>query len=111
MYIDHMIKEWLKSDPKGMRMDRQQEINTVLFADGQAVLAVTEDDLQRAIFQLTIISEAYVTKISADKTKTMAFKGKDALRSKIVINDIIEQTNAFRYLGNEIFLSRRSRCK
>ena len=43
-------------------------------------------------------------KISSDKTKTMAFIGKDTVRSKILINvsNIIKQVNMFKYLGNEI---------
>ena len=57
--------------------------------------------LQRAIFQLTITSEAYNMKISLEKAKTMVLKGKDAVRSKIVINgNIIELVNTFRYVGN-----------
>ena len=55
------MKEWKKTDPKGIskvsKMDKQQEINTVLFADDYVVPAETEDELQRAIFQLTITSE------------------------------------------------------
>ena len=40
-------------------------------------------------------------KISSEETKTVAFEGKDKLRSKIVTNgNIIEQVNTFRYLGN-----------
>ena len=97
------MKEWRKTNPEGINMGKQQEINTVLFADNQAALAETEDDLQTAIFQLTITSEAYDIKISSEKTKTMAFKGVGTVRSEVVINrNIIEQVNMFRYLGNEI---------
>src|SRR6266576_453431 len=39
-------------------------------------------------------------KISTSKTKTLAFKGKDVVCSKIVVSrKIIEQVNNFRYLG------------
>jgi hypothetical protein len=35
--------------------------------------------------------------------KTMAFKGRDSMRSKIVINNnTVEQTNTFNYLGCSI---------
>jgi len=41
--------------------------------------------------------------ISVQKTKWMAFKGRDTVRTKIVIdNGIIEQVNLFNYLGNVI---------
>lgn len=42
-------------------------------------------------------------KISIDKTKVMAMKGKEIQRAKIVINNqIIEQTSTFKYLGSDI---------
>ena len=47
--MEHMIKEWQKTDPKVISMDKQQEMNTVLFAEDQVVLAEKEDDLQRVI--------------------------------------------------------------
>jgi hypothetical protein len=40
---------------------------------------------------------------TAHKTKSMAFKGKNIQRAKIVIdNKIIEQVTSFNYLGNQI---------
>jgi len=45
----------------------------------------------------------YVLTISVQKTKPMAFKGQDPVRTKIVINNkIIERVNMFNYLGNMI---------
>jgi len=42
-------------------------------------------------------------RISIQKTKPMAMKGRDSVRTKIVIdNKIIEQVNLFNYLGNMI---------
>jgi len=41
--------------------------------------------------------------ISVQKTQSMAFKGRDPVRTKIVIdNKIIEQVNLFNCLGNTI---------
>ena len=48
VHTDRMIKECQKTDPKCIRMDKQQEMNT----------AKTEDDPQSAILQLTITSES-----------------------------------------------------
>jgi hypothetical protein len=46
-----------------------------------------------------IITEYGLT-ISVQKTKSMAFRGRDPVRTKIVIdNKIIEQVNSFNYLG------------
>jgi hypothetical protein len=41
-----------------------------------AIIQESEDELQRAIFKLNKITEEYCLKISASKTKIMAFLGK-----------------------------------
>jgi hypothetical protein len=47
----------------------------------------------------------YNLKISMDKTKIMAFKGKHLVRSKIELDrSILEQINQFNYLGCELSL-------
>jgi len=53
--------------------------------------------------KLNRLMTEYGLTISAQKTKSMAFKGQDPVRTKIVIhNKIIEQVNMFNYLGNMI---------
>jgi len=78
-------------------------MSTLLFADGQVIIADTKDNLQKAAHKLNqIITECGLI-VSAQKTKSMAFKGWDPVRNKIVIdNKIIEQVNLFNYLGNMI---------
>jgi hypothetical protein len=45
----------------------------------------------------------YGLTIFAQKTKSIAFKGRDPVRTKIVIdNKIVEQVYSFNYLGNMI---------
>jgi hypothetical protein len=45
----------------------------------------------------------YGLTISVQKTKSMAYKGRDPVRTKIVIdNKIMEKVNSFNYLGNII---------
>ena len=52
---------------------------------------------------LCIIITEYCLTISAQKTKSMVFKGRDPVRTKIVIdNKIIEQVKLFNCLGNTI---------
>ena len=75
----------------------------MLFADEQVVTADTEDNLQKAAHKLNRIITEYGLTISVQKTKSMAFKGLDPVRTEIVIdNKIIEQVNMFNYLGNMI---------
>jgi hypothetical protein len=58
-----------------------------LFADDQIIIQESEDELQRSIFYLNNICKSYNSKISINKTKTMAFKGKYPVKTKIIIED------------------------
>ena len=50
-------------------------MSTLLFADGQVIIADTKDNLQKAAHKLNqIITECGLI-VSAQKTKSMAFKG------------------------------------
>jgi len=65
----------------------------LLFADDQVIIADTEDNLQKATHKLNQITEYGLT-ISVQKTKLMAFKGREPVRTKIVLDiKIIEQVN------------------
>ena len=73
----------------------------LLFADDQVITADREDNLQRAAHKLNQIITEYGLTTSVQKTKSMAFIGRDPVRTKIVIdNKIMEQVNSFNYLGN-----------
>ena len=53
------------------------------------------------MYKLNQIITEYGLTISAQKTKSMALKGRNPVRTKILIdNKIIEQVNLFNYLGN-----------
>ena len=80
-------------------------VNCVIlqFVDDQVKIADTEDNLQKAAYKLNQIITDYGLTISVQKTKSMAFTGRDPVRTNIVIdNKIIEQVNSFNYLGNMI---------
>jgi hypothetical protein len=63
----------------------------------------TQDNLQRGLHALHQTVQTFCTKISHQKTKIMAFKGTEPIRSKIVIDNMIrEQVNTFTYLGCNI---------
>jgi hypothetical protein len=67
------------------------------------ILANSEDNLQRAIHRLNVISEDYNMRISIHKTKVLALRGKDPKRIKIVIKQrILDQVLNFNYLGYNI---------
>jgi hypothetical protein len=78
----------------------------LLFADAQVTIADTEDNLQKAAHKLRLTAENGLT-ISVEKTKCMAFKGRDPVRTTIVIdNKTIEHVKSFNYLENMISYER-----
>ena len=81
-------------------LKRNLYFNTLLFADELIDLLDTEDKLQKSLYILHQLNKHYNLKISTDKTKIVAFKGKQLLRSKIEIDgSILEQMKKFNYLG------------
>ena len=105
IYLDEIITKWQNQDITGIKLSKNQQLPTLLFADDHVVIRVadTEDNLQKAAHKLNRIITEYGLTTSVQKTKSMAFKGRDPVRTKIVIdNKIIEQVNMFNYLGNMI---------
>jgi len=103
IYLDGIITKWQKQDITGIKLSKNQQLSTLLFADDQVIITDREDNLQRAAHKLNQIITEYGLTIFVQKTKSMAFRGRDAVRSKIVIdNKITEQVNSFNYLGNMI---------
>jgi hypothetical protein len=79
----------------------------MLFADDQVLIADTEDNLQKGAHKLNRLIREYGSTISVQKTKSMAFKGRDPVRTKIVIdNKIIVEVKSFKYIGNMIYYER-----
>jgi hypothetical protein len=87
----------------GIKISKNQQLSTLLFADDQVIMADTEDNLQKAGHKLNQTITEHGLTISVQKAKSMAFKGRDPVRTKIVIDKkIIEQANSFNYLKNMI---------
>jgi hypothetical protein len=75
----------------------------MLFADDQVLLAKPEDDLQYSVHNLNKIASEFSMEINAEKTRVMAFRGMEPIRSKICINNnTLKQQNTFNYLGYNI---------
>jgi hypothetical protein len=102
--MNKIIAEWKKKPYGSIKTDRQTDrhtkVDTLLFADDQVLVAQSEDDLQRSIYNLHFIAKEYDMEISSDKSKIMFFVGKDHKRSKICIeNRSLEQVSTLKYLG------------
>ncbi|XP_056635477.1 uncharacterized protein LOC130444396 [Diorhabda sublineata] len=74
-------------------------VGLVCYADDAAIIAESENDLQRQLFQFFLVSRQLNMNISISKTKCMTI-AKDPLRCKLVVEDNpIERIMHFRYLG------------
>lgn len=106
IYMDNIIREFRLTRHGFIPINRNLHLDTVIFADDLVLLATSEDDLQRSIYNLNLIAEKYSMEISTNKTKIMAFLGKDPVPSKICINgEILERVNEFKYLGYKLSFS------
>lgn len=100
IYIDDVVKLWKPQINPGIKLREGTNLNSLIYADDLTIIQNNEDDLQRSIYRLKILCEDYNLKISKDKTKIMAFEGKETVRSKIIIdNKTLEQVSHFNYLG------------
>jgi hypothetical protein len=100
VYLNKIITKWQKQDITGIKLPKNQQLSTLLFACDQVIIADTEDNLQKAAYKLNQIITKHGLTISVQKTKSMAFKGRDPLRAKIVLeNKIMEQVNLINSLG------------
>jgi hypothetical protein len=64
-------------------------LNTVLFAEYQVTITNSEDNIQRELHALHQTLQIFGMKISHQKTKIMAFIGREPVRSKTVIGNMI----------------------
>jgi hypothetical protein len=84
-------------------ISRNLNLDILLLADDVILFANSEDDLQRSIYQFKLIAEKFSMNISTDKTKVMASKRKEDIRSKMYVYDKpTEQVSSFKYLGCNI---------
>jgi hypothetical protein len=98
--VDNITKRWRKGNHGGIPISRNLNLGTLLFADDQVIVAQNEDDLQRAVYYLQVTASEFNMSTSTEKTKFMAFAGKEPDKSKICVNGkILEQVNTFNYLG------------
>lgn len=103
IYLDDIYRVWKNKVDRGVQLKGSFYINSILYADDKVVIQETENKLQMSIFILKNILEEYGLKMSAQKSKVMAFRGKYPVRSKIAIGNYnLEQVSNFRYLGCDI---------
>ena len=80
-YLDEIITKWQKQDIIGIKLSKNKQLSTLLFADDQVITADTEDNLQKSAHKLNQIIIGYGLTISVQKK--MTFKGRDSVRIKL----------------------------
>ena len=100
IYTGDIIRTWKSSVAPGIPLNINININILLFASDQIIIQSNDDDLQRSINLVDKLSLDYNMKMSITNTKSMAFKGKEPVRTNLVIdNKPIDQIQHFTYLG------------
>jgi hypothetical protein len=103
IYLDEIITKWTTEDFTGITLSKNKQLLTLLFADDQVIISNTDDNIQKAAHKLNQTITEYGLNVSEQKTKSMSFKGRDQIRSKVIIgNKIIEQVNYFNCSGSVI---------
>jgi hypothetical protein len=70
LYTDGIIRRW------------QTELKDKFYINNMVILTNSEDNLQRAIHRLNVVSKDYNMRISTDTTKVLALRRKDPIRIK-----------------------------
>jgi hypothetical protein len=99
--MNAIIKEFRQKHHGYIAINRNLQLDAMIcFADDLVLLAASEDDLQHSLYNFKLVAEKYSMEISTEKTKIMAFCGKEPVPSKICLNNkILERVNEFKYLG------------
>jgi hypothetical protein len=101
--MNKIIQKWKVTRRDNIPINRNVDNYTMLFADDQVLLAKSEDDLQYSVHNLNNIASEVSMEINSEKTRVMAFRGTEPIRSKICINNkTLKQQNTFNYLEYNI---------
>jgi len=65
IYFDKIITKWQNQDITRIKLPKNQQLSTLLFADDQVITADTEDNLHKAAHKLNKIITEYGLTISA----------------------------------------------
>jgi hypothetical protein len=81
IYMNKIIQKWKVTRHGNIPINRNVNIDTMLFADDQVLLAKSEDDLQYSVHNFNNIASEFSTEINAEETRVMAFRGMEPIRS------------------------------
>jgi hypothetical protein len=85
--MNKIIQKWKVTRHGNIPVNRNVNIDTMLFADDQVLWTKSEDDLRYSVYNLNKIASEFSIEINAEKTRVMAFRGMEPIRNKICINN------------------------
>jgi hypothetical protein len=88
MCINRIVTE-LNGEVSGIKISKNKDSKTLFSTDVQLIVADSEDAPLISVHKLETVTSKYGLKISTSNTKTMAFKGRHPVTSKIVMNNNI----------------------
>jgi hypothetical protein len=68
-------KEFRQKRHGYIAINRNLQLDSVIFADDLVFLAASEGDLHHSLYNFPLVAEKYSMEISTEKTKIMAFCG------------------------------------
>ena len=80
------------------------EVSQLLFADDTALVAATEEKLQRLVDEFGVVCERRKLKVNVGKSKVMVCS-RERQRTELSVSlkgEMLEEVESFRYLGSEI---------
>ena len=102
IYIEEVTRETLEEMTEGIKVGGKL-IKALRFADDQAMMAGSQEGLQKMMDRLNRISMEYDMRINIKKTKVMKISRGGTETVRITLNgELIEQVKNFCYLGSTI---------
>jgi hypothetical protein len=86
LYLEHIIIEWQDSN-----LLKTDILTTLLFADDKVIIISSQDSVQKLLHKLSKTAITYTLTISTLKMELFALKGKELVKTKLIINNIIKE--------------------
>jgi hypothetical protein len=86
--MNAIIKEFRQKRHGYRAINRNLQVDVMIFADDLVLLAASEDDLQHSLYNFKLVAEKYSMEIFTGKIKIMAICGKEPVPSKICLTFI-----------------------
>ncbi|KAI5738445.1 hypothetical protein M8J77_007179 [Diaphorina citri] len=100
MYAEKLMEEALGESP-GVKVG-EERVKSIKYADDQAVLAESEEELQRMMLNIQEAGARYGMKINVSKTKVMRI-GTERRMNVTLDGEKLEEVENFKYLGGMIY--------